>query len=96
MEGDRRGRPALQAERRVGSEVAARLEAIGADRAQWPAAAREEAQRLDARAASLASMLSAAQAAADQEAAAARTAQRQQVHSLLLPPLRLCSGCSGT
>ena len=70
----------------MGSEVAARLEAIGADRAQWPAAAREEAQRLDARAASLASMLSAAQAAADHEAAAARAAQRQQVHSFLLPP----------
>jgi hypothetical protein len=33
---------AVQAEQRIDSEVAQRLEAIGSDRATWPAAAREE------------------------------------------------------
>jgi hypothetical protein len=37
---------AVQAEQRIASEVALRLEDIGPDRATWPAAAREEVIRL--------------------------------------------------
>ena len=63
----------------VEAEVAARLEGIGADRALWPAPAREEAARAEARAATLASMMAALQQELDLEAANRLHERRQLV-----------------
>lgn len=62
--------------------MAARLEAIGPDRATWPATAREEAERLDAKAAALAAAVSDLQTQLENEAGRARVEVRTSVSLL--------------
>ena len=76
----------VQAAECVESEVAARLEAIGADRQLWPAAAREEAARLEARASTLSSVMAALQKELDAEVAGRFQERRHLVRHMVLDP----------
>lgn len=55
------------------------MAAIGPDRGAWPAVAREEAERLDAKAAGLTAMLARLQAQLEDAAARSRQDARKQV-----------------
>lgn len=65
----------------MGREVEARLSAVGPDRSLWPAAAREEAERLDAKAAGLTALMAGLQAQLEEAAARGRQDARKQVQS---------------